>query len=390
VADTNGGMRAQLRALGSFHMKESIQESSWKSYATGIRHWIRFRLGVQGRHPLQTIAGSNPLELEFDAEDSLIEFLEWISLAGTVAPSTAGDYISAVKAAHLLWVGYPYESISKVRFFRLARVLSGLRKTSSIRKNVLREGLQHAHFGAIFELHDRLIPNSILSVGETSAHESVLVVPWQAILRPAEVIVTEGNPTPANWSWITFRDAFRQVVPYSTDYNDIELVELDLLGGRKNDANRENPPIILAADHEAHSRRFCACFQLHRAINFMAPHPSILPSIPLFPMKLIPNIGNNMHHGMRSFTDSELTKMIRLKLSIVWGCTLKDPSLAPYTGYSLRIGGAVALHDAGADGMVIAALGQWRSDVYQIYIRTARHKAMAWTIRMSRGFKAKF
>jgi hypothetical protein len=55
----------------------------------------------------------------------------------------------------------------------------------------------------------------------------------------------------------------------------------------------------------------------------------------------------------------------------------------------LRIGGAVALHDAGADGLVIAAMGQWRSDVYQIYIRTARHKAMTWTVRMSRGLQAK-
>jgi hypothetical protein len=76
-------------------------------------------------------------------------------------------------------------------------------------------------------------------------------------------------------------------------------------------------------------------------------------------------------------------------MSWVFRCKEADAVLVPYTAYSLRIGGAVVLHDAGADGMVIAALGQWRSDVYPIYIRTARHKAMAWTVRMSRGLQAK-
>ena len=75
----------------------------------------------------------------------------------------------------------------------------------------------------------------------------------------------------------------------------------------------------------------------------------------------------------------------------VFRCKESDAVLKPYTAYSLRIGGAITLHDAGADGLVIAAMGQWRSDVYQVYIRTARHKAMTmtWTVRMSRGLQAK-
>ena len=84
-----------------------------------------------------------------------------------------------------------------------------------------------------------------------------------------------------------------------------------------------------------------------------------------------------------------LGKLVRRVMSWALHCREADPQLKPYTAYSLRIGGAVALHDAGADGLVIAAMGQWRSDVYQIYIRTARHKAMAWSIRMSRGLQAK-
>jgi hypothetical protein len=124
----------------------------------------------------------------------------------------------------------------------------------------------------------------------------------------------------------------------------------------------------------------------------MHPADELLQSIPLFPQRLIPDIGNNLAavRDSVSHTDSALTAMIRSKCAIIFNKEVKDPSLSVYTGYSLRIGGAIALHDAGADGMVIAALGQWRSGVYQIYIRTARHKAMSWTVRMSRGYKASF
>jgi hypothetical protein len=113
------------------------------------------------------------MELEHDAEESMIEFVEWISLAGSVSPSTAGDYVSAVKAAHLLWKGYPYEAIAKTRFFRLSRVLSGLRKTTTIRKKELREGLLHSHHERFFELHDQLERNNCCPSKEYFAGESV-------------------------------------------------------------------------------------------------------------------------------------------------------------------------------------------------------------------------
>ena len=385
-------LRAGLQALGRLHMTESIKASTWKTYATGTRHWIRFRLGVQRRHPCQVVKGTDPMELEHDAEESLIEFVEWLSLAGTVAPATAGDYVSAVKAAHLLWTGYPYEAITSTRFFRLGRVLSGLRKTTTMRKKEVREGLLHSHHELFFQLHDQLERNHCCYSREYFADESVSITLWQAILRPAEVLTTDGNPVHANWTWITFRDRLRRPMPYSTPYFLIESVEIDLREGRKNDAEKTNPPIILAADHDASTERFSACFQLHRAINFMHPTPELLQVIPLFPQCLIPDIGNNLAaaKSLISHTDSTLTTMIRSKCAIIFNKEVKDPSLAVYTGYSLRIGGAIALHDAGADGMVIAALGQWRSDVYQIYIRTARHKAMSWTVRMSRGYKAVF
>jgi hypothetical protein len=47
--------------------------------------------------------------------------------------------VSAVKAAHLFWHGYPYEAMTSSRFFRLSRVLSGLRKTSTAEKKPPKE-----------------------------------------------------------------------------------------------------------------------------------------------------------------------------------------------------------------------------------------------------------
>jgi hypothetical protein len=87
--------------------------------------------------------------------------------------------------------------------------------------------------------------------------------------------------------------------------------------------------------------------------------------------------------------DQLLGKLVNQYMGLAHGVPSSDPQLSGFYPYSLRIGGAVALHDAGADGLVIAALGQWRSDVYQVYIKTARFKAMAWAIRMSRGYEAK-
>ena len=114
----------------------------------------------------------------------------------------------------------------------------------------------------------------------------------------------------------------------------------------------------------------------------MRPTEAPLTTTPLFP-----TLAQGPYFSPYDYDG--LGKLVRRVMSWAFRCKESSPALTPYTACSLRIGGAVALHDAGADGLVIAAMGQWRSDVYQIYIRTARHKAMTWTVRMSRGLQAK-
>jgi len=123
-----GDFNAQLDALGECHARASIQDSSWETYATGIRMWIRFRLGVQRRHPSQLdgLHSDGTPRLEVDAEQQLIRFVKWLGFSGTLAPQQRGGYVSAVKAAHLLWFGFPYEAFSQAKFFKLSRTLAGM------------------------------------------------------------------------------------------------------------------------------------------------------------------------------------------------------------------------------------------------------------------------
>jgi hypothetical protein len=123
-----GDFNAQLDALGDCHARAGVQDSSWETCATGIRMWVRFRLGVQRRHPSQ-LDGTHPdgtPRLEKDAEQQLIRFVEWLGFAGTLAPAQRGGYVSAVKAARLMWFGFPYEAISHSKFFKLSRILKGM------------------------------------------------------------------------------------------------------------------------------------------------------------------------------------------------------------------------------------------------------------------------
>ena len=90
-----------------------------------------------------------------------------------------------------------------------------------------------------------------------------------------------------------------------------------------------------------------------------------------------------------SFRYDELNTSVKRMMRDVLSCDLKDPRIKKYTAYSPRIGGSIALCEAGADGITIQAIGQWSSSAYQLYLRTARHRALEWSIRVSRGFKAR-
>jgi hypothetical protein len=176
LENTEGDLNAQLDALGEYHARASIQDSSWDTYKTGIRMWMRFRLGAQRRHPSQLDGkhSDGTPRLEPDAELQLIRFVEWLGHAGTLAPAQRTGYVSAVKAPHLLWFGFPYESFSHTKFFRLAKVLEGMVKQHKGTKLILREGISRRHFERIFTFIDRVFTKAD-DIFETRPIEALLI-----------------------------------------------------------------------------------------------------------------------------------------------------------------------------------------------------------------------
>jgi hypothetical protein len=55
------------------------------------------------------------------------------------------------------------------------------------------------------------------------------------------------------------------------------------------------------------------------------------------------------------------------------------------TVHSLRIGGTLALQEAGASELVLQVLGRWRSDCYKEYLRFARGPLLLWSQRMGQA-----
>ena len=384
-----------LPLMGQVHLQQSTVEAPWSTYKTGARHWVRFRLGVQRRHPNQVLKGqfdrrSRLPILEDDAEQQLINFVEWLGLAGTVAPDSIEGYVSAVKAIHMVWCGHPYAAMSPL-FFRLPKVIQGLRKSRAIQKTPPMKGISRRHLETWFQQSgtNRDTSEPSAPATETKANrnlrgkrysaEGLMTLMWQAILRPDEALGTENKPNEPQCSYLVFFNRNSLAVSYATPYALISYVEYHP-HGRKNDQVGENPPIVLGADRGANAK-FCACWHMHRLLNFMKPDVTRLDAIPLFPKIPGSSSGNTWQYR-------DLVKLIKRMMSSVLGVPLKHDEIKRYAGKSPRIGGAIALHDAGTDGLTIAAMGQWKSDVYKIYLRTARFKALPWSIRMSSGMQA--
>jgi hypothetical protein len=218
---------------------------------------------------------------------------------------------------------------------------------------------------------------------------------WHLILRPDELIVTSHHDHFATVDMITFFSPKGVPLPLMANYDHIGHVSLDLSRhGRKNDQAGNNAPLVSAADHDLKTRHFCAAWQLPRLVHHMGPYGD-LSQFPLFPVDAarkersttfdfeVPKSYN------RSYRYDELNAGVKRMMRDVLSCRLDDPRIKKYTAYSPRIGGSIALCEAGADGITIQAIGQWSSNAYQLYLRTARHRALEWSVRVSRGFKAR-
>jgi len=152
-------------------MNNSVSDSSWKTYKTGTRAWLRICFSVLRDHPnfafQKSICGfefskigGNPPRFRADAEEQLMDFYSWLSLEGSCKPASAEGYVSAVKASHLIWNGFPFEA-SVLRFYRLGRMIRGLKRSIKSGPVELKEGLTHEDFHRWFQLNDTM-PREVL------------------------------------------------------------------------------------------------------------------------------------------------------------------------------------------------------------------------------------
>ena len=411
IFQNNVTMGGALREMSNMYMNNSVVDSSWKTYRTGIRAWLRFCFCVIHDHPnfafTKTSSGSayekrggTPPVFRSNTEEQLMDFFTWLSLEGSVKPDSAEGYVCAVKAAHLVWNGHPFES-SAADFFRLSRVIKGLKKSIISGPVEIKEGITHDHFYRWFQLNDTL-PRGPLGALVYSSHEAklermefiypieaLMICLWHFILRPDELIITENHATFATVSMICFFSPSGRELPLLAAYEDIGHVTLDLRN-RKNNQSGSNAPLMSAADHDAEGRHFCAAWQLHRLVQYMRPDGN-LKLFPLFPVKattFVPALPGAPSVFNKSYTYAQLGAAVKGMMRGVLSCSNGDKRLQNYTAYSPRIGGSIALHEAGADGLTIRAIGQWRSDVYQLYLRSSRMRALEWSVRVSRGYKA--
>ena len=51
---------------------------------------------------------------------------------------------------------------------------------------------------------------------------------------------------------------------------------------------------------------------------------------------------------------------------------------AKYGAHAFRVGGVVAMQDAGASAVEVMAQGRWRSDAWRVYSRRSKRSSMTW------------
>jgi hypothetical protein len=116
---------------------------------------------------------------------------------------------------------------------------------------------------------------------------------------------------------------------------------------------------------------FCPVDLVQRVLAAFAHLP---PTAPLFP-------GGAGFSG--ALSASEFTSLIARLVAAT--PQLVGVKLLPH---SFRIGGAMALFEAGAPDSVIQMMGRWRSDAFLVYLRSSRHIILHWNQMVASGARS--
>lgn len=322
-------------------LEQGLAANTIAAYATGQRQWVR----VCWLYGWPLLLHASSVEERLDCEDRIMIFAE--VLARSVSSDTISNYICGVRSLHVVYTGVvPWEASGPA--LRLARVLHGIarrvnkpkKKRSPVTVALLLQWRTH---------FDMLDPTQAMLW-------AALVTAFFGLLRKSEFAVGNGIKFDPS-RHLTRADA--TFFPTS-DGSKWESMDLHIRFS-KTEQRGTDYAIPIAWNGSL----VCAM----TAVQHMC---RLLPAGPQSPLFQLPD--------GRPLSSSMIVQLLR---SLVQA----TPALANdrVLLHSLRIGGTVALQEAGASEIAIQLAGRWRSDAWKAYVRFSRRFVLAWSRRMVDG-----
>lgn len=314
-------------------LRAGLAANTHRAYGPGLRAWAAFCTRM-GWTPL--LHGDAP-ETRREAEYRILCFA--VHLAQRVSVATIKVYLAAVHQWHVQEQGtHPWAT-----GLRLPLLLEGLRRLQQrqpvrrtpVTVDILRQWREHFQ---LQHLRDATI-------------WAALLLAFFGLLRKSEFTVSPGTPFDAT------RHLARQDVRFLYDSAQVAVgMEVHVKFSKAHQTGCVQPVPIAARGDD-----ICPVGALQHLLTLCAGPPDApllcLPSGPL--------------------TTPEFSRAFQT-------LTAATPSLrgAYFAPHSLRIGGAMALHEAGAPDSVLQLLGRWSSTAFQDSLRFSRRTLLTWSARI--------
>ncbi len=319
----------QLRAA----IDAGLASSSLRAYGPGLRAWLSF---CAARHLPTLLPGDTPQD-QRAAEEAVCLFA--IQLARSLSAPTIRVYLAAVRLHHIRMLGsHPWAA-----GLRLPLVISGIRRQQQ------------------------------RAPAKRTAVTLDLLLEWRAQLqldRPHDATV-----------WAAILTAF---------FGLLRVSEYTLPARSAFDAARHltrgDVSFLRDRSGAVHAMELHVKFAKAAQLGSDTPVPFAVQGGPLCPVAAIAHLlrlrpGAPTEPLFALATGPLSTPAFNAAFAGLVSNSSARGSLT--TAHSLRIGGAMALHTAGAPDTVLQGIGRWRSGAFREYLRHSRPTLLAWAAQMS-------
>ena len=382
----------QLDAAHSRALDQQFRPRTLKAHRAAARRWAQFVVGVLNADSLllfdpAAVAPPSPADVRV-AEAKMMAWVQWLHMS--ISPASIRNYLSSFWAQHQVWMrGRSLRDLG-VDFAALRQVVSIMTKREPPLKRTKRP------FSAV--LLARLVRFSLCARCATAERfrrimaYAAAALALEQLLRISEVTrsctptTADGNPmrvqdlvflsaggrpvrTPSCLAdgidrelLVTHASVRCPDSKSGHGYDDLCLPAGDPLLARLV-IGRSNGLIRLRTDWDANMGPVSAC----RALWFhMALFPGPAPDAPLFRV-----------YAPRTALPSALP-LASFKSWFKAACVAGGVEYKQFGSHCFRVGGMVAMQQAGASVTEVMAQGRWRSDVWAVYCRRDPATARQW------------